>query len=567
MADYSDLGFKPITPGGAIKVNPHADLGFTPSGAPAPRPEPQQSPLSKLGSAFWEGIGGQAVMDIMGGASRHPEHAKKARETARGIIEGLAKEPARVWDELGKTGDAMIHGDIPGTAEHLAGSAPLVGAPALQVEHDFQNGDYSKGFGHAIALLLPFAAKPGAQAIGDAANAAKSGAKAAVRGGIEAVENVAANPTLRDIGTVVAPEMPKRLKAAGRLLDRLPDSVKDSARSLVAKEEIPAGSLPPAEAARRAELSRLADFDRAQMIERMREQIRNEAAAAPPIPPEPSIIPLQTPPEAPILSPQPSQIQPQPGFRRNGESWLSSVPLRNTPGLSSASLMESGVIVPDLLDFGQQAQTASPRPQLTHNAPPSVRRIPMPISEEPPPPGGPSPSPSVKGDPQTIAAELKAAMIESGSLPSEPIPIPGPEFAPEVHQAVARGKKVPMEEAIAESIHKNELTRHEVGDLPLKWWHKLGESVASETGIPKINISADTIKRILMRMGELEKKAGKAAPAPEKLAKSAAASALEPKIESHPKGSMDSATAELAAEMEKSGTLQPPKPKTTRRKR
>lgn len=518
MADYSDLGFKPITPGGAIKVNPHADLGFTPSGAPAPRPEPQQSPLSKLGSAFWEGIGGQAVMDIMGGASRHPEHAKKARETARGIIEGLAKEPARVWDELGKTGDAMIHGDIPGTAEHLAGSAPLVGGPALQVEHDFQNGDYSKGFGHAIALLLPFAAKPGAQAIGDAANAAKSGAKAAVRGGIEAVENVAANPTLRDIGTVVAPEMPKRLKAAGRLLDRLPDSVKDSARSLVAKEEIPAGSLPPAEAARRAELSRLADFDRAQMIERMREQIRNEAAAAPPIPPESPIIPTQAPPEVPIPTPQPPQAQPI--------APRATLPLPNVQGGGGP------------------------------------RRIP--ISEEPPPPPMPA---RVKGDPQAIAAELRAAMIESGSLPSEPIPISGPEFAPEVHQAVARGKKVPMEEAIAESIHKNELTRHEVGDLPLKWWHKLGESVANETGMPKINISADTIKRILMRMGELEKKAGKAAPAPEKLAKSAAASAREPKIELQPKGSMDSATAELAAEMEKSGTLQPPKPKTTRRKR
>lgn len=149
-------------------------------GAPPPT-EPKSEPgtLSKLGSAFWEGIGGKAVVDLLGGASRDPERAKKAKETAMGIVESLRAEPGRVMDELGKSGEAMVRGDVADAASHLGGAVPLVGGPALQVQHDFENADYSTGFGHALAMLLPFASRnagPVAAKVGDAASVVKRAA-------------------------------------------------------------------------------------------------------------------------------------------------------------------------------------------------------------------------------------------------------------------------------------------------------------------------------------------------------------------------------------------------------
>jgi hypothetical protein len=116
-----------------------------------------------FGDAFWEGVGGKAVMDMMAGASRTKEGAEKTKETAKALIQGLAAEPGRVWGELSATGQAMLTGDLPGAAYHAAGSVPMVGAPAQQVAQDFSNGDYARGFGHALGMFLPFlwgAAKP-----------------------------------------------------------------------------------------------------------------------------------------------------------------------------------------------------------------------------------------------------------------------------------------------------------------------------------------------------------------------------------------------------------------------
>lgn len=120
-------------------------------------PAKTEGALSRLGSSFWEGIGGKAVMDILGGASRDPARAKKTMEAAKGIVNALANEPSRVLSELSKSGDAMIHGKIPDAMSHLGQSVPIVGAAAGQVQHDFENNDYASGFGHALGLLLPFA--------------------------------------------------------------------------------------------------------------------------------------------------------------------------------------------------------------------------------------------------------------------------------------------------------------------------------------------------------------------------------------------------------------------------
>lgn len=114
--------------------------------------------VSDAGKAFWEGIGGQQVMDMLGGASRDPARAQKAKETFQGVVQGLANEPSRVWEELKQSGAAMTRGDVPGAAQHMGGAVPILGAPAEQVAQDVGEGHYARGVGHGVALLAPFVA-------------------------------------------------------------------------------------------------------------------------------------------------------------------------------------------------------------------------------------------------------------------------------------------------------------------------------------------------------------------------------------------------------------------------
>jgi hypothetical protein len=61
----------------------------------------EPSPLAKLGSAFWEGIGGKAVVDMMGGASRNdPARQQKALDTAKASSPG--------W-RMSRVGEATKH--------------------------------------------------------------------------------------------------------------------------------------------------------------------------------------------------------------------------------------------------------------------------------------------------------------------------------------------------------------------------------------------------------------------------------------------------------------------------
>jgi hypothetical protein len=141
--------------GGGVDYSALAKQAGAVSSTPA---APKEShPLADLGNAFWEGIGGKALMDVMGGASRTPEASKKAIDTAKAMVQGVVNEPARVWGELSETGKSLVNGDPRAAAYHAAGAVPIVGAPAQQVSQDFSNGDYAKGFGHALGLLLPFA--------------------------------------------------------------------------------------------------------------------------------------------------------------------------------------------------------------------------------------------------------------------------------------------------------------------------------------------------------------------------------------------------------------------------
>jgi hypothetical protein len=142
-------------PSGYVLDDPNNKLVGTSNGIPVYQHEHPEG-AGGFADAFWEGIGGKTLMDLMAGASRTKEGAERTKEAFKGLINGLAAEPGRVWDELGATGNGMIHGDLPGFAYHAAGSIPLVGAGAQQVGVDFANGDYARGFGHGLGLLFPF---------------------------------------------------------------------------------------------------------------------------------------------------------------------------------------------------------------------------------------------------------------------------------------------------------------------------------------------------------------------------------------------------------------------------
>lgn len=166
-------------------------------GAVASTP-PERSPVRKTTQAFWEGIGGQALMDLMAGASRTKEGAARTKAAAQGLVEGIRAEPGRVWGELSGAGQAMLKGDLSGTAYRLAGAVPFLGAGAQQVALDFDRGDPAAGVGHTAALVLPFAAGPvargtvrGAQATGRAAATGATAAGGAVRGVARAIPEIA----------------------------------------------------------------------------------------------------------------------------------------------------------------------------------------------------------------------------------------------------------------------------------------------------------------------------------------------------------------------------------------
>jgi len=206
-------------------------------------PLEQPSALSRLGSAFWEGSGGKAMMDLLGGASRNPELAKKSLDTAKSFVDSLKNEPARVWSELSQTGQAMTHGDVSGTASHLGGAVPFVGSGALQVQHDFENKDYASGFGHAMALLLPFAAKGtgAASRLAESAGAAVDAVPAMAGRAME----VATSPAAKDVLGIVSPRAAHGLSLLTRVRNAVA-SLNGNAEATPAPAAIPsAASVTP----------------------------------------------------------------------------------------------------------------------------------------------------------------------------------------------------------------------------------------------------------------------------------------------------------------------------------
>jgi hypothetical protein len=138
-------------------------------------------------------VGNTPVTKITGGGWWVPAWTpaeRKAGAAIGGVAQGVAAEPERMRQELIKSGDAMLHGDINTAADHLWFSLPFAGAAGERMAERLKSGDIKGAFADAVGSLLPFAAEPaisGTRAAIEAAPeaAATTGAvtKAAVKAG------------------------------------------------------------------------------------------------------------------------------------------------------------------------------------------------------------------------------------------------------------------------------------------------------------------------------------------------------------------------------------------------
>lgn len=309
----------------------------------------------------------------------------------------------------------------------------------------------------------------------------------------------------------VVPKIPGAVRATA-------GAVADAATSPLAREviqSVPVGG-PLVNAGARVVKRKLFE-----MLDRSKD---TRAAAAPPIPPEPSIIPPQAPPEAPIPTPQPPQAQPQP------------VPLRNAPGLSSASPTS---LAEQLKAMALESGTVTPEQTL---------------------PGGAAPTPTA-GNPQpALAKQMRPLSPAQRKAVADANYRGGGENVAETYEAGGRATKTEKLRDALVNRKEGPITADQAkaveGDA-IFW-----EQAAKAAGVP--NPGKATISQVIFELRKLEQKAKKpATPPTKKGAPSSAAGSEVPPV----KPTMEELSQSLKDEMEKSGTLQPPQPKVRRRKR
>lgn len=253
-------GFEPLE-----SLKPEAKLeiaGFEPL-AEAKPPEP--SPISKAGRAFWESVGGPALVDIAGGLTGTPERLERAKQALAGVAQGFAQEPGRVLGELARTGQAMLNLDVPGTAYHLAGAVPLLGAPAQQIAQDLASGDPARAVGHTAGFVAPFVAGPAARTATRTASTAAELTGAAVRAATPDVVQGAAKAAA---GAAISAPLPGPLKyIVGANLTRpgLTQMMQGVKTGIAAARNLPVEQAA-AEAAARTAAEAAADASRARQI-------------------------------------------------------------------------------------------------------------------------------------------------------------------------------------------------------------------------------------------------------------------------------------------------------------
>lgn len=174
--------------------NAPATTGAKPAGdwfaqnAPAP-PKPETNHLKDALHALWEWTGkpalalaGPAIPGLNG-----PDSSEKSLNTLKGMIQGLANEGPRILDQLDKAGTELFRkGNFERFAHHVAGAAPVVGAPVQQIGSEVEKGEYGKAGGHTAALFAPFVAKAVPPAVSDVVDATATAVGGAVKGAAKA---------------------------------------------------------------------------------------------------------------------------------------------------------------------------------------------------------------------------------------------------------------------------------------------------------------------------------------------------------------------------------------------
>jgi uncharacterized ParB-like nuclease family protein len=266
-------------------------------------------PKRKLGQVFWETIGGQALQDMIAGSGRDPARAKKGLETFKGLIQGFADEPARVWDQLSRSGKAMTEGNIPLAAHHLGGAVPFLGKTAQDVEEDVRNKDYEAAVERTAGMVAPFLAGkvPGAvERTAGAVNRAivpiKVGLKAA---GPDLATGAALATAGGAIGEIPGVSMPARLALEYPGARQMAIGVKKGFEAARAARTAGATAATAAEATPGELLARAEGHDWAKLSAEDKGMLENVArarqnAAAPPRPP-------MGPPEAPPTAETPTE--------------------------------------------------------------------------------------------------------------------------------------------------------------------------------------------------------------------------------------------------------------------
>lgn len=398
MADW----FAENAPAAAPPIPPPVSRPVTPAPpAPAqdwfatnaPKP-PEPSPIAKTAAAFWEGIGGQALTDLLGGASRDPKRAQKALDAFKAIVTGIAAEPGRIAGETVNTGASMLKGDLSGTAFHLAGMVPFLGAPAQQVGMDVDRGDPAAAVGHTAALVVPMVAGPLAEATGRAAATTGTVARGATIGAVKAIPAAATAAIERSVyGALGGPE---GMIAAAKIAaaKELAQGAITGARGALTERAAAAAARTAAEQAAEQAAREAAD---AALARQANVTDARDAMVNPP---------RQLPP-GPIITPAPpaeSFVQSVPGMYPTGPNPARALPagparVIEMPGPEAPP---SGIeVTPAMLDAIARAQAGKPYKKLNATDQAAVVEIARRVNT---PPETPAPPAAASGDTSFVRA-------------------------------------------------------------------------------------------------------------------------------------------------------------------
>jgi hypothetical protein len=203
------------------------DIGWVPDTAPPAAPQPQSPSETGRLATIAAGSSGLGLMsDISGGfrslmdrmVGNTPLSApltaaeRKAGAAIGGAAQGVAAEPARVWSELSKSGQAMVNGDPVAAAKHIAFAIPFAGAAGAQMQEYLDRGDVSGALAHGVGAIAPFAAPAAARGAASVGRAVGETAETIGRGVQAAAPDVAKGTLKAGLGAGAASLVPGPVK-------------------------------------------------------------------------------------------------------------------------------------------------------------------------------------------------------------------------------------------------------------------------------------------------------------------------------------------------------------------